>query len=129
MKACDGGNANGCYRVAERYFSSVGLQDISRNEEFYSKGINYFTKACDKGSSDACLALGFINYDGTAVKQNVNNAVEFFTKSCNMGNAKGCLKLGILYNRGQGMEQDNSISKIWYKKACDLREERGCKEL
>ena len=54
QKACDFGNARGCYRVGK-----VQAEVINR-ESSYIKAIEFYQRACDLGNAYACNDLGGI---------------------------------------------------------------------
>ena len=91
------------------------------------KAVEFFTKACDGGSADGCLNLGFAYISGEGVKQDNFKAVELFTKACDGGNAEGCYFLGVMHADGLGMKKNSQKALELYGKACDMKSENGCK--
>ena len=155
-KACDVGDAKGCYELGKMYYKGEGVQqDKSKSIKLYTKscdnndmnGCNYLagmyangesvqrntqkavvllTKACDNGNAQACDNLGIMTDDKS-------KSFKYFEKSCNEGFGLGCVDLGLMYQAsyiqgGYQVQQEDNLSKAFelYKKACDLHNESGC---
>ena len=53
QKACDEGNALGCYNLGVLYHNGKGV-----NQD-YQKAAQFYQKACDGGGAKGCSSLGF----------------------------------------------------------------------
>jgi hypothetical protein len=100
-KACDSGNALGCYNLGVMYEKGEGVQQDS------FKAVELYTKVCDSGNAFGCYNLGLMYYNGQGVRQDSFKTVELWTKACDGGIALGCYNLGVMYELGQGVRQDN----------------------
>ena len=84
-KACDDGNALGCYNLGALYDYEEGAkQDFLKAKTFYAK-------ACDDGDTFACNYLGLLYDGGKGVEQDFLKAKTLFGKACGLGDIQGCL--------------------------------------
>ena len=54
-------------------------------EQNWTKAVEWYTKAAEKGNSDAMYQLGHIFEMGEGVEQNLAKAVEWYTKAQDAG--------------------------------------------
>jgi hypothetical protein len=118
-KACDGGNARGCYNLGFMYENGEGVQ------QDYSKAAELYTKACDDGSVKGCYNLGAMYANGKGVQQDYSKAAEFYTKACD-GDSGVCFNLGLMYANGIEVRRDKVKATEMYSKACDGGYPLGC---
>ena len=91
-KACDMGNADGCYNLG--VFYRDGQQGVKQS---YVKAAELFRKSCDLGRDDGCNNLGVLYVKGKGVRKDYIKAAELFKKACNSGLKMGCKNYNILY--------------------------------
>ncbi|WP_103569977.1 tetratricopeptide repeat protein [Campylobacter concisus] len=84
QKACDGGDAGGCYNLGVLYDNGQG---VNRD---YQKAAQLYQKACDGGGAKGCSSLGFLYKNGEGIKQNFSTAKQYFGKACDLGFQLGC---------------------------------------
>jgi len=60
-KACDGGEARGCYNLGVMYYNGEG---VSQDKV---KAAQYYKKACDGGNARGCYNLGILYENGEGV--------------------------------------------------------------
>ena len=94
-KACDKGEAEGCYNLGVMYDRGEGVK------KSYPIAAKLYKKACDKGYATGCYNLGWMYKDGDGVKKSYLKAKKLFGKSCDMGNKEGC----NLYNKLQNKDE------------------------
>ena len=83
-KACDGGDAIGCWSLGYMYKYGEGVkQDNFKAAELYKK-------SCDGGDAIGCGSLGYMYKYGEGVKQDSQKALELYGKACDMKNETGC---------------------------------------
>ncbi|WP_149721957.1 tetratricopeptide repeat protein [Campylobacter concisus] len=79
QKACDGGDAMGCYSLGFLYQNGQGVkQDYQKAAELYQKG-------CDGRNAGGCSNLGVLYQNGQGVKQDYQKAAELYQKACDGG--------------------------------------------
>ena len=84
QKACDGGDAGGCYNLGVLYHNGQGV-----NQD-YQKAAQLYQKACDGGDAGGCYNLGVLYHNGQGVRQNFSTAKQYFGKACDLGLQLGC---------------------------------------
>ncbi|SMN00069.1 DNA polymerase III epsilon subunit [uncultured Candidatus Thioglobus sp.] len=118
------------------------------------KAMDYWQKACDLGSGDACSAIAYAymlegnefkaiefyqkaceledgdscNYLGVLHQNNKNYilSIECYQKSCHLDKGEGCLNLGLMYDNGHGIEANDEKALKYYKKSCELGDGEAC---
>src|ERR1019366_6162945 len=66
-----------------------------------------FEDDCNRGSPEACSALGVMNEIGVGVPMNQKRAVALYERACQTGNVRGCTNLAVA--RIEGIGGDRSI--------------------
>ena len=84
QKACDGGEAKGCFYLGFLYQNGQGVR------QDYQKAAQLYQKACDSGQAVGCSNLGVSYQNGQGVKQNFSTAKQYFGKACDLGLQLGC---------------------------------------
>ena len=84
QKACDSGEAGGCFGLGLLYQSGQGVR------QDYQKAAQLYQKACDSGEAVGCFGLGFLYQSGQGVKQNFSTAKQYYGKACDLGLQLGC---------------------------------------
>ena len=77
--SCDGGEAAGCRKLGDMYFSGRGVAE-DRN-----RAAQLNQKACDEGDAEGCFSLGAMYFRGLGVADDGNRAVQLFQKGCDGG--------------------------------------------
>ena len=93
-KACDGGNATGCFALGVLYANGDGIR---QNKQ---KASQLFKKACDGGDAGGCFNLGVLYANGDGIRQNISYAKELFGLACDKGLNSGCKNYRILNEQG-----------------------------
>lgn len=88
QKACDEGNANGCFNLGTMYLKG----DVVKQD--YSKTIQLYKKACENNEFHACFSLGDMYSQGIGTEQNRSQAKGYYKKSCEQF-GMGCVQAGI----------------------------------
>jgi hypothetical protein len=83
-KACDGNDAEGCYRLGMMYQRDHG---VTKN------AIALWQKACDLGLAHSCGLLGLHYENGRAVPANRTRAIGLYRQACKPGYDWGCTQL------------------------------------
>ena len=94
QKACDSGEAGGCFGLGLLYQSGQGVR------QDYQKAAQLYQKACDSGAAFGCSNLGLFYQDGKGVKQNFSTAKQYYGKACDLGFQIGCNWYRKLNERG-----------------------------
>jgi beta-lactamase hcpA (cysteine-rich 28 kDaprotein) len=94
QKACDGGNADGCYNLGLLYVSGRGVK------QDYQKAVKLFKKDCDSGNAEGCYNLGVSYNNGKGVKQDFYTAKQYYGKACDLGLQLGCDNYRRLNEKG-----------------------------
>lgn len=131
-KACDAKNATGCKILGELAWSLSEMKDIVkdikvRRAKAY-EGMNKYKKACDLGSSEACLNLSvmFLYEPGEFIAKDLAKSIKYSKKACDLDEGNGCNSLGNRYKEGEGVKQNKKTAFKYYEKACDLGVGTSC---
>lgn len=89
-KACDAGNANGCYKLGMLFYHGEGVR---QNKQ---EALNLFKQACDAGNEKGCSNLGILFYYGDGVIQDKQLAKELFGEACDDGKSDACNNYKII---------------------------------
>jgi TPR repeat protein len=117
LRACDLGDARGCYNVGLMADEGRGgARDIPRAAAKYDE-------ACDMGSSTACTNLGFLYENGRGVKKDRARAAALYQRgcdgtSCQPSNLNGCLNIGRAYRDAMGVEKNAERAASVFQEAC-----------
>jgi TPR repeat protein len=101
-KACNGGNAAGCQKLA-----SIGPSAAS---------IPLLQKACDGNSASACQQLGLMYSMGRTDEDRASAAV-YLRKACDAGHSDGCDMLADALDSGRGLPEDSSRASRLHQRA------------
>lgn len=106
------------------------------NEEYYSKALEHFEKACNGKYGEGCYEFGNMYNRGRYVTENESKAEEYYRKAvrhyetdCDEGNADECSKLGDMYYKGKGIDENEPKAMELYKKGCEGSSAYGCYQL
>ena len=105
-KACDGGQARGCFGLGGFYFEG---KEVAKDDK---KALEFFERACDTGYESGCTMAAIMRGDAA----DITNASAQYKKDCdNKGDIFAC-GLFALFMEGK----DNKEAAKYYKKACEL---------
>lgn len=79
--------------------------------------VDWYTKAAEKGSTEAQNELGFLYYSGRDVEQDYKKASSYFTKAAYANHSVAQYNLGISYYTGFGQEIDLVKAYAWFSLA------------
>lgn len=110
-KECEAKKYESCFNLGAHYMQSAFFSDNETEEskvQKRSKGIEYYTKACNGNYMKACWSLAAAYELGIGVEQDKKKAIELYTKACNAKNyyADACKSLAYVYLQGDGVRQD-----------------------
>ena len=94
QKACDSGEAGGCFSLGFLYQNGQGVK------QDYQKAAQLYQKACDSGEAGGCLGLGYLYQNGQGVRQNFSTAKQYYGKACDLGLQLGCDSYRKLNEKG-----------------------------
>ncbi len=108
-KLIDKKNADAWYETGKKHY----------DKKEYSKALEYYRKAADKGNPDAMAGIGHMYYNGRGVKEDNPEALKWYKKAAANGNIKAMIYIGNMYLNGYGVKEDGHEAVKWYKKAAD----------
>jgi TPR repeat protein len=127
QRACDGGDAPGCFGLAT--FHEGGRQlakDLPRAAELYQK-------SCDGGHGPACAGLARMLATGQGVTADkpraqslLRKAVTLDDKRCREHDAAGCHELAEALLQGEGIAADPARARSLLGRACTAGLARSC---
>jgi hypothetical protein len=128
--ACDKGNADGCYDLANEYESGL-YAPLD-----YKKAASLHSKACELGEPAGCMSVGLMYEIGKGVAKNSDKAMSSYSKAaplylagCNQGHGQSCNVLGNMYEEGRGVAKDEQKAIPFYRKGCDFGHNGACKNI
>jgi len=111
-RACNGGDAVGCYhRGLDFVYGGAGRKDESQ-------AAGYFQRACDGGNAEGCDSLGRLYEEGRGVAPDLARAAELYQRACDGGDQGSCVGLGNMYRDGKGVTKDESRAADLYRRTC-----------
>ena len=85
----------------------------------YSKALESFRKAADKGYAKSINLIGVYYYKGRGVSRNYSEAMKWFRKAADKGYPSAMYNIANLYEDGKGVSRNYSEAMKWYKKAAE----------
>lgn len=123
-KACEAGNAAGCFGLGTMYANGKGV-DLS-----IAKAKKYYELGCGAGDMNSCTNLAMLYADDQkASKRDKEMAVQFYMTACQGGDAIACNNLGFMYANGDGVTKNYFTSLQYYKLSCSYGSNLGCYNL
>jgi TPR repeat protein len=112
--ACDRGDANACFELAELYDEGKGVpKSVARSLLLYER-------SCTLGYSWGCQYLA-THYDRvTAGPEDLTRAVNFYKQGCDRKNGNSCFRLGLMYDAGRGVPRDDALASKYLDLGCAL---------
>ena len=89
------------------------------NAEDYTKAVELFCKAAERGLAEAQNNMGNCCYNGEGVEQDYKKAVEWYRKAADQEHEQAQNNMGNCYYSGDGVPQDYAKAAEWYRKAAD----------
>lgn len=89
----------------------------------YSKAVQFYSQAAEKGAAYAFANLGVLHYYGHGVPRDITKARELYLKGAEKGNPRGQLLLAYTYIEGKGVVQDLKKAYQLMKRAANQGEE------
>lgn len=110
----DAGNVKAKKALGDYYFS--GYAGVAQD---YTKALELYTEAGEKGDADAQAQVGYIYQYGCGVDPDYEKAMEWNNRAAQQGNAQGQAQIGWLYQQGLGVTQNLDEAGRWYTRAAD----------
>ena len=146
-KACEGGNATACYRLAT--FDSHSDRTFELSEEACKNGsadacaqhgyllmsndspdaVKVLEDGCDRRSGAACTHLAYLYAVGKIVERDDLRSLEFYTRGCSFGDANGCYNQGLMRDQGRGFAMSAASAAPAYEQACNEGVSKACTNL
>lgn len=118
--ACDGGEAEGCYRVGQ--YHKQGLVDAADP----ASARTFYQLACDSDYADGCGALSTMYYRGEAGPKDLTRARALNLRACDLGDAIACRIAGLMARDGEGGPVDREEAARLFEKRCAILKTRNC---
>jgi len=83
-KACENGNAQGCFTLGYMYKNGSGIKQDTQ------KTIALWERACMLGDSNGCIKVAMMYDKGKEIKQDHQKAKELLSKACDLNDDLGC---------------------------------------
>ena len=83
------------------------------------RAVEWYTKAAEKGCSEARFNLGVCYAQGKGVTMDKEKAVGWYTMAAEKGCSDAKFNLGVCYEHGRGVAMDKEKAVEWYKKAAE----------
>ena len=128
-RACDGGEAEGCVRLARlRLHRSAEGRGITPDT---ASAVDLFQRGCAAGAAVGCTDLATLHIDRTEADTTGTTdlyglAAPLYERACDEGDLKGCTLLGTLHDAGHGVETDVVRAAALHRRACDGGSLLGC---
>jgi hypothetical protein len=109
-KACKGGHLISCDHQATLLYS-LALEPLETSDiqgtpvELLERAVDIYDKACAKGETDSCHALGF-HYMTPGDHRSPFKALKYLETACDINHAPSCAVLANIYQNG-----DDGVAK------------------
>jgi TPR repeat protein len=157
--ACDGGDLDGCRRLAGHHVDGIAtardrakgtallvracdgglraacvdlattLMSGPRAGRDPVKAVSLLKPHCDAGEQAACVGLAWHHLTGVGVPQDLGAVASLSKSACELGDGDGCARFGTQHLRGHGAPKDDAKAVALYQSACDSGSVDGCIEL
>lgn len=91
MKACDGGNADGCHNAG--YLHSYNIPGVKQD---HALAMKLYIRACDGGAMPGCGLAGLMPKGNAALDTQRTKAIARYEKACKGGKAESCKQAKLL---------------------------------
>lgn len=116
-KACDSGDASGCWKLGSLYDEN-SYKKIGTDQK---KSLELYIKACNGGYAYGCRDVATIYEKGEVVNRDFEKVLFFMRKACEAGIHWECKELADIYYLNESKKVDVNLKEaaFFYKKACD----------
>ena len=121
VHACEGGDADHCFKAGFNYSIGLSATRQARAAELYGR-------ACDLGVTDGCIKLALLYENGAGLPVDHARAAELYRKGCDHGDGQACFNLAVKHAEGEGVPLDYSRAAELYRESCD-QARNGCNNL
>lgn len=120
-RACRGGDAEGCARLAER-------MRIGRGRTGYEhKGaVHYASRACNAGSAAGCRILAVQTLRGLGTTKSARRARTLYARACKRNDLPACLALAKLLGTNKGGPKNLTRASALWRDTCALGLLQAC---
>jgi TonB family protein len=87
---------------------------------YFGKAAETYTRAIERGSTDALVRLGMLHEYGHGVPQSYAKARDCYEKADAGGNALAAYRLGLFYLEGWGVPKDNQRAIQLFQRAAEM---------
>ncbi|MBR5092745.1 MAG: SEL1-like repeat protein [Bacteroidales bacterium] len=88
-------------------------------EKNYTKALDLYRQAADKGNAKAQYIIGDMYFFGNGETPDYVQAFNWYSKAANQGDADAQFNLGVMYNDGLGVTKDYTQAVYWYSKSAN----------
>jgi TPR repeat protein len=113
-KACNGGNATACLRLA-LVTPAVDAAPGVAADPLQGPSSALLEKACAGGNATGCLELG-LWHSMVGKEPNLVAAASLYRRACEGDEPIGCMWLGELYSKGSGVPQDRAMEEQFMRR-------------
>lgn len=92
--------------------------------EYYKSTSDYYTKACENGSTNRCVDLGMLYITGDGIQKNHIKAETLFISACRKKHSKACYHLGSIYKRGLDKKKSDTL-ELFHQNNSSQQDEKG----
>jgi TPR repeat protein len=158
-RACDGGDAQGCFEAAKGYLCGTGVPKDLRKAADRSarscdkdtrgcataglivlaipdatpaeadRGARMLQRGCDSGDIAACNNLAIAKLQGSGIPQDMPGALALFEKLCDKGNVPSCGNAAMIHIAGVGVPRNVDRGTTMGKTACEKGDATACNAL
>lgn len=123
MRACDGGDAQGCWGAGYALHEGRGVAaDLPG-------ALSYYLRGCDGNEAGACADAAGMLTDGKGVPRDDARSAALFRRACAVGNAHGCAGYARAQLFGLGVEKDETAGRDGLRRACEQGDTWACDAL
>ena len=131
-QACDGGEPEGCVRLARMHVHRAAQRRGVALDSAVAETL--FQQGCDGEALVGCtdlagLYVGRTVADTTGATDLYGRAAGLYERACEGGEMTGCTRLGALYGEGRGVAGDPDRAADLHRRACDGGTQLGCAHL
>jgi TPR repeat protein len=101
------------YKLGSAYAEGAGV------ERDYNTAIEWYTKAAEKGHTDAMYEIAKCYNRGNNPNRNEKLVAEWFGRAADKGHLEAMYQLAKCYDRGYGCDKNNFLAAHWYEKAAE----------
>lgn len=105
--------------------SAAKLGGLYEKEHNYTKAVEWYTKASEKGDDKARTNLALLYTKGLGTEVNYHKAMQLHQLSADNGNSVAINNIGDMYENGYGVPVDYSKAKEYYMQAVAQDEPAG----